>query len=364
MSTVQQHTRVNVASPGRYGARLITQTRRDITAAVARTAGGHGLDAPDSVRRRLIGWLDDNDTAEGFFRLMADESLEDGVRLLTVADQHAVAMEELLEIGRAFAALPTLQRGLLESVLTLCYVHDPKVVPERTILRMLARSLDMFEGSQRTSVKFPRTVMGDRKEQIESAVAGVREMFTRNGVTLAPQHKGGTPHLSLGTIRENVKFNATDAARNYLDVDAHHWDTGSGGTHSKAWFLPSISAGLTEDTLSDEVELMAASVLGVLAAAKALLRAVASHTGHDTWVEQERVFRREKALVHYSSGTEFSPISLSDYEKRPAEWRPRMHEFRVLGPAPRACQNSYPLIENAEKGQSGPPTPRLMFSVR
>jgi hypothetical protein len=364
MSTVQQRTRVNVASPGRYGARLITQTRRDITAAVARTAGGHGLDGPDSVRRRLIAWLDDNDTTEGFFRLMADESLEDGVRLLTVADQHAVAIEELLEIGSAFAALPTLQRGLLESVLTLCYVHDPKVAPERTILRMLARSLDMFEGSQRTSVKFPRTVMGDRKEQIESAVEGVREMFTRNGVTLAPEQKGGTPHLSLGTIRENVKFNATDAARDYLGVDAHHWDTGSGGTHSKAWFLPSISAGLTEDALSDEVELMAASVLGVLAAGKALLRAVASHTGHDTRAEQERIFRREKALVHYSSGTEFSPISLSDYEKRPAEWKPKTHELNVLRPAPRACRNTYPLIENAERGRSGPPMPRLMFSVR
>jgi hypothetical protein len=361
---VQQRTRMNVASPGRYGARLIAQTRRDITAAVARTTGGHGLDGPDSVRRRLIAWLDDNDTTEGFFRLMADESLEDGVRLLTVADQHAVAMEELLELGSAFAALPTLQRGLLESVLTLCYVHDPRVASERTILRMLARSLDMFEGSQRTSVKFPRTVIGDRKQQIESAVEGVREMFTRNGVTLAPELKGGTPHLSLGTIRENVKFNATDAARDYLGVDAHHWDTGSGGTHSKSWFLPSITAGLTEDALSDEVELMAASVLGVLAAGKALLRAVASHTGHETRAEQEGVFRREKALVHYSSDTEFSPISLSDYEKRPAAWKPKTHDFSALRPAPRACRNMYPLIENAARGQSGPPAPRLMFSVR
>ena len=109
---------------------------------------------------------------------------------------------------------------------------------------------------------------------------------------------------------------------------------------------------------------MAASVLGVLAAGKALLRAVASHTGHDTRAEQEGVFRREKALVYYSTDTEFSPISLSDYEKRPAEWKPKTHDFNVLRPSPRACRNTYPLIENAERGQSGPPAPRLMFSVR
>lgn len=313
---------MKATTPGKYGARLIAQTRRDIAAAFERTTEGRGLEAPDSVRRRLIEWLDDNDTDTHFFRGVASDNMEDAIRLLAAADQHADAMEQLLESGRALATLPTLQRGLIESVLILCYVHDTNVPPERTMLRMLARSLDMFEGSERTSLRFPRTVMGARRTQIQDAASGVRKLFTANGVTVAPFSRGGTPHLGLANSTESVKFDATAAARQYLGVDAHHWEMGSGGTHSKSWFLPTITAGLTEDALSSELEVVGASVLGALSAARALLRALSSHTGHSTRTEQERVFAREKVLVHRVNGMGLSPISLTDYELRGPDWRP------------------------------------------
>ena len=75
-----------------------------------------------SGRGRLIHWvagIDGPDTA-GFFRFMADESFEDATRLLTAIDNHAHAMQLVMEAGVASTSLVTLQRALIEAVLTLC----------------------------------------------------------------------------------------------------------------------------------------------------------------------------------------------------------------------------------------------------
>jgi hypothetical protein len=285
-------------------------------------------------RGRLIDWvagIDDPETA-GFFRLMADESLEDATRLLTAIDEHVHVMQLVMEAGVASTSLVTLQRALIEAVLTLCYVHDADAAPARTMLRILARQLDAFKGSERNSAAFPRSVIGDRAAEIRGGVEGFRAMLVRYGVELTPLHKGSTPSLAYDGHRENVVFNATDAAKRYLKADAHHWNMGSGGTHSKAWFLPSVLDGLTDEKLSSKVAQFGAPTFAVLASARVLLAAVSAHSGMSTTPPREAVFMREKALMAFVQDDDPSPISLAEFESRPADWKPEARDLSAFQP--------------------------------
>jgi hypothetical protein len=195
-------------------------------------------------RGRLIDWvagIDDLETA-GFFRLMADESLEDATRLLNAIDEHAHVMQLVMEAGVASTSLVTLQRALIEAVLTLCYVHDADAAPARTMLRILARQLDAFKGSERNSAAFPRSVIGDRAAEIRGGVEGFRAMLVRYGVELTPLHKGSTPSLAYDGHRENVVFNATDAAKRYLKADGTPLEHGK-RWHSLEGVVPTERAG-------------------------------------------------------------------------------------------------------------------------
>jgi hypothetical protein len=323
---------MSAVTPAAYCARLLKRTREDLAAAIVEAVERRDEGEDSSGRGRLIHWvagIDDPDTA-GFFRFMADESLEDANRLLTAIDEHAHAMQLVMEAGVASTSLVTLQRALIEAVLTLCYVHDADAAPARTMLRILARQLDAFEGSERNSAAFPRSIIGDRAAEIREGVEGFRAMLVRYGVELAPLHKGSTPSLAYDGHRENVVFNATDAAKRYLKADAHHWNMGSGGTHSKAWFLPSVLDGLTDEKLSSEVEQFGAPTFAVLASARVLLVAVAAHSGVSTTPPREAVFMREKALMAFVQGNDPSPMSLAEFESRPADWKPEARDLSAF----------------------------------
>jgi hypothetical protein len=323
---------MSAATPAAYCARLLKRTRADVAAAIAEAVERRDEGEDSSGRGRLIHWIaaiDDSDTA-GFLRFMADESLEDATRLLTAIDEHAHAMQLVMEANVASTSLVTLQRALIEAVLTLCYVHDAAAAPARTMLRILARQLDAFEGSERNSAAFPRTVIGDRAAEIHEGVEGFRAMLAWFGIELTPVHKGSTPSLAYDGERENIMFNATDAAKRYLKADAHHWNMGSGGTHSKAWFLPSVLDGLTDEKLSSEVEQFGAPTFAVLASARVLLTAVAAHSGVSTTPAREAVFMREKALMAFVQGNDPSPISLAEFESRPADWKPEVRDLTAF----------------------------------
>lgn len=323
---------MNGVTPATYCARLLRRTRVDVAAAIADAVERRDEGEDSSGRGRLIHWIagiDDPDTA-GFFRLMADQSLEDATRLLTAIDEHAHAMQLVMEAGVASTSLVTLQRALIEAVLTLCYVHDAAAAPARTMLRIVARELDAVEGSERNSAAFPRSVIGDRAAEIREGVKGVRAMLVRFGIELTPVHKGSTPSLAYDGERENVMFNATDAAKRYLKADAHHWNMGSGGTHSKAWFLPSVLDGLTDEKLSSEVEQFGAPTFALLASARVLLTAVAAHSGVSTTPAREAVFMREKGLMAFVQGNNPSPISLEEFESRPADRKPEVRDLSAF----------------------------------
>lgn len=323
---------MSAVTPAAYCARLLKRTREDVAAAIVEAVERRDESEDASGRGRLIHWvagIDDPDTA-GFFRFMADESLEDATRLLTTIDEHTHAMQLVMEAGVASTSVVTLQRALIEAVLTLCYVHDADAAPARSMLRILARQLDTFEGSERNSAAFPRSVIGDRAAEIREGVEGFRAMLLRYSVELTPLHKGSTPSLAYDGHRENVVFNATDAAKRYLKADAHHWNMGSGGTHSKAWFLPGVLDGLTDEKLSSEVEQFAAPTFAVLASARVLLAAVATHSGVSTTHAREAVFMREKALMAFVQGNDPSPISLAEFESRPADWKPEVRDLSTF----------------------------------
>lgn len=178
-------------SPGRYSARLIARTREDVTAALKRATSGSGFEQPGAARRKVIAWLKEHDTDEDFFRHIANENRQDAMLLLNAADQHGLAMQQLMENQVAYGALATLERSLIEGILTLCYIHDGDVTADKLMLRMLARTLDAFEGSHRTQLQFVRTFTAAKRRKGEANVAGVRELFQANGVILGPEHHGG-----------------------------------------------------------------------------------------------------------------------------------------------------------------------------
>lgn len=315
---------MNAISPGQYAGRLLAATRKDVLAALRRATSGAGVEQPGSARSRVIAWLDEHDTGDDFFRYVANENRDDASRLLNAADQHAAAMEHLLKSGVAYGSLATLERALLEAILTLCYVHDREASPERLMLRMIARTLDTFEGSHRAQLHFTRTFTTARRRSGEENIAGVRDLLRAHGVSIEPERSGGTPHIGFMGVRENVKFDATAAARHFLGTDAHHWSTSSGATHSKAWYLVAVSPESDEHGGSAGTSVMGAATLGALRGARALLGAIERFTGFSTRPEQDRVFRREKALVsQLNGGTPIDPVSLDEHEARPPTWRPR-----------------------------------------
>jgi len=312
------------ATPATYCARLIERTREGVAAAIGEAIDRREEGEDSSGRGRLIQWiasLEDTDTAS-FLRFMADESLEDSTRLLTTIDEHAHAMQLVMAADTAPTSLVTLQRAVIEAVLTLCYVHDADVAPGRAMLRILARQLDAFEGSEKNAAAFPRSVVGERAAEISEGAAGFRQMLAKYSIELAPLSKGSTGWISYAGHRESVQFNATDAARRYLGADAHHWNIGSGGTHSKAWFLPSVLNGLTDVMLSTRMEQFGGPTFAVLASARVLLRGFAAHMGVPTTRAREAVFAREKALMSHIRSEAPSPISLVEFEARPADWTP------------------------------------------
>ena len=311
-------------SPGQYAARLVAATRRDVMVALKRATSGMDTERPGSARRGVMAWLDEHDTEDHFLRYVANESRTDASRLLNAADQHAAAMQHLLHDGVAFGALATLERALLESVLTLCYVHDHEASPDRLMLRMIARTLDTFEGSHRAHRQFTRTFTAAKRRSGEESVAGVRDLFRAHGVDIEPEKRGGTPHIGLLGTRENVKFDATAAAQRYFGTDAHHWTTSSGATHSKAWYLISVSPDSGERGGQAGTRVMGAATVGSLTASRALLRAIEGFTGFSTRPEQEGIFRREKGLIsQLNGGAPLEPVSLAEHEARGPTWRPR-----------------------------------------
>ncbi|MBT1620605.1 MULTISPECIES: hypothetical protein [Curtobacterium] len=142
---------MSAVTPATYCARLLKRTREDVAAAIVEAVERRDEGEDSSGRGRLIHWVAGIDEADiaGFFRFMADESLEDATRLLTAIDEHAHAhahaMQLIMEAGVASTSLVTLQRALIEAVLTLCYVHNADAAPARTMLRILARQLDAFD---------------------------------------------------------------------------------------------------------------------------------------------------------------------------------------------------------------------------
>lgn len=311
-------------SPGQYAARLVAATRKDVLTALERATSGVGAEEQGSARSQVMTWLHVHDTEDEFFRYVANENRDDASRLLNAADQHAAAMEHLLKSGVAYGSLATLERALLEAVLTLCYVHDRQASPERLMLRMIARTLDTFEGSHRAQLHFTRTFTTAKRRSGEENIAGVRDLLRTHGVSIEPEKSGGTPHIGFMGVKENVKFDATAAARHFLGTDAHHWSTSSGATHSKAWYLVAISPELDEHGKSTGTSVMGAATLGALRGSRALLQAIEGFTGFSTRPEQDRVFRREKALVsQLNGGAAIDPVSLDEHEARSPTWRPR-----------------------------------------
>lgn len=143
------------------------------------------------------------------------------------------------------------------------------------------------------------------------------------GLSLVQSIMGGTSHITLNGVTENVKFDATAAANHYLGIDAHHWATTSGGVHSKAWHLASTGASRQQDDQSAGTRVVGSATLGVLTTSRALLRAIDGFTGFSTHPEQERIFRREKGLLSLlNGGVDPLPVSLAEHESRGPKWRP------------------------------------------
>ena len=307
-----------VSNFSQYCGRLIAQQRRDVRTTIASSidlAAGN-LELSGTGLRNLVSWMESHEEYE-LLRPMFDSGLDDAFRLLGGVDEHALAIETMMNQSHGHSmATTTLLRGLVEGVLAVCYLFDTKIPPALTAARMVAFRLDSMEGTERTAVEFGIDMPGDELAQVREAGEGMRELLTNHGFSLISNKAAFTVAVHFDGEKAPVKINATDAMRKYMPDETYGWWVASGAVHSKGWFLPSFTEGIDEPALSEPEDAIATIVISLLRASDALMETVSAHTGYDTKATRARTFNRLKAVLAKGRNQNFSPIDIETFQTR------------------------------------------------
>ncbi|MCU1471339.1 MAG: hypothetical protein JWQ39_2488 [Glaciihabitans sp.] len=232
---------------------LIRQQRRDLRTVVgAAVAVPYAEAPPTSGRRKWWNWAQARSDVN-ILSLVMDCGLDDAIRLLNAADDHAQAIQVLLGSEQnLMASAMTLERGRIESSLRFCYLMDATVSPVKTVLRMAAFQLEAIEGTHSTALKFGADMPAARLAEIREAMDEAKGLLEENGFVLTKRKEADTYTYSLNFngLDETVAFNATDAATRYFPGHSFEWSVTSGAVHSSAWLLPTVVGSAEEVALS------------------------------------------------------------------------------------------------------------------
>lgn len=247
------------------------------------------------------------------------QSKEEMERLLRAAADLALGIVAVFESGPRPMSAMVLARSLGEAVLRFCYIHDPNVGPERTLLRMAAHQVESVEDNLRTAEAFGKHGIGDAKEA-RANIATMHQYYTKHGFTRAPAKRPEfTANLGLGGHKENLSFNATDAYKRFLPVGYWDWAIGSGATHGRAWFLPNVVGTSDEAPFADADEIARTVTLQLLELATALANVLHGHAGVDVEEFQRKVHSRRLGVSGADGTANGQAVHHRDYGRRQVE---------------------------------------------
>jgi hypothetical protein len=244
------------------------------------------------------------------------------LRLLANALDHAATLSTALRSDRVVVGSAlTLSRGALEALLQVCYVLDPKAAPRTALLRALAYELATIEGNEATAKVFGDMASRAQRERARVSVDGVHRWLTKSGFSRGPaKNPRQSVWVGYEDARVSLKFNVTDAMRDYLFGEGFFYAVLSGAAHSRGWML--ATSYLPDDaghvTTPEQQALV--STIPLLDASEALVKSVAWYVGIDPTPTLNKTHVRRRALLT-GRGTEFSPMSLEDYrgQKKPTQ---------------------------------------------
>lgn len=279
---------------------------------------------PGSGIDRLTEWLRALPRAERLQRkhstgLLAVIDSSNGAirRLLANALDHAQTLSGALRSGRPVAGSSlTLCRGALEAVLQICYVLDPNAAPRTAILRALAYEAATIEGNEATGDAFGDMARPEQLRQARESVDEFHRWLTRSGFS---RGHARSPRQStwVGVDDEhvNLRFNVTDAMRDYLFGEGYYYSVLSGAAHSRGWLLAtSYLPDEAGHTTTEDQQVLIATV-PLLDASETLATSVGFWTGLDHRPIVQKTHMRRRALLA-GRGHDFSPMSLDDYRSQ------------------------------------------------
>lgn len=305
-----------VGSP-QWCARLLRATLDDslalITEALA-VSGRRLQGAPRTVLQQYVQ-AHEHGNFLGAVVLQSKIDMERSIR--AVADLVSGIITIFEAGGGAVMSSMVLARSAGEIIIRFCHVHDPNVPPTKTMLRMAAYQLESVEDNLRTSEAFGVHGEEDARDAREN-IAQMQRFLSEHGIILLPDRRRAefTVNVSLDGETENVKFNATDAYRRYLQVGFWDWALGSGATHGRGWFLPNVIGTFEEQPFSDRNEIAVTVTLQILELATAFAVAVGGHTGMDTNEYQRKVHQRRVGVTAADREQAGHAVSHREYGER------------------------------------------------
>lgn len=279
----------------------------------------HALDTaadlvPGSPRAVLHDYVSSGAHADiyGAFVLQSKIDTERSLRAVADLVNGIITLFEA-ERGAAVSTM-VLARSAGENIMRFCHVYDADEPPQRTLLRMVAVQLESVEDNLRTAEAFGPHGQDDARSARKN-IAAMQEMVQDAGIVrLANQRRPEfTTNLTLDGVTENVRFNATESYRRYLQVGFWDWALGSGATHGRAWLLPNIVGTFDESPFMDRNDISITVTLQVLELATAFARSIGGHSGADTDLYQRKVHQRRLGVTAADRPPAEYAVSHSDY---------------------------------------------------
>lgn len=301
----------------RYVARLLVQQHRDVRMMLSDAMDAAAERRPRAGVTQLFEWVKTQPDEEWLGTIIW-QGIDEGTKLLNVADDYARGMLALLGAeSLTSASLFAIARSLGEAIMRFCYVFDTEVPPAKYVLRQLAIQVEAVEGNQRAADAFGTDMTPDEVSRIGAAVAQLHDFLNRNGIVRRPSKNPMlTSSIGRAGVNETIEFNATDAYRKYMPGSSFQWNLGSGAAHSRSWMLPSIVAGIEDEALSSEAEVLASTATGVLALADAISFVAERHSGESFDNVRKRTHLRRLALLRIARPAPNLAVDHLEYHAR------------------------------------------------
>lgn len=268
---------------------VLAQERAAVTAALRDVVAAYEQPLPDGPRARDLTWLAGRPHEEELSGVLT-LAVHDAAEVLRATREHVLALEAVLA-AKDMLPIPalTLARAVHESVIYICWLADPDLLPAQRVARAAAMTLAASQGGHEALPTFPGQTDAESR-RVREGFTGIQGLLEGYGLII--NRRDGTDYASSVVYEGHkaaLRINVTEASRRYIPGNHHMWVTGSGAAHSRGWFTRGL-----EGPWSELVVMVVGPLLDVV---DALIDNTHGYVGLDTAPIHTRTHLRRRALL-------------------------------------------------------------------